>query len=158
MAGVGKSFVGKKLAEKIGYNYIEADKLITTEASKLGVKKDSLPDDNFIKLEEKVTLGLRDKKNSVFDTGGSVIYSERAMLSLKSNSFVVYLKDSVENVKERFETRGEPHLIGIKGKTFEELLKDRDRLYTKYADFVVNVSKYNSQDILHKIITNVVLR
>lgn len=153
MAGVGKSFVGKKLAERIGYNYVEADKLITSEASKLGIRKGLLPDDDFIKLEEKIILGLKSKQNSIFDTGGSVVYSEKAMLSLKSNSFVVYLKDSMENIKERFEARGEPHLIGIEGKTFEELLRERDRLYTKYADFIVNVSKYNSQDILHKIMT-----
>jgi len=153
MAGVGKSFVGRHLAEKLGYSYVELDKLITCEAGKIGVNKDLLADNEFIKLEEKIVLGLDGKNNSVFDTGGSVIYSSKAMGFLKLNSVVIYLKDSVENTTKRFDDRGELHLVGIKGKTFDKLLEERNKLYEKYADFSINVFECkNSQDILNKIV------
>lgn len=156
MAGVGKSFIGKHLADKLGYGYIEVDGLITMEANNLGVKKDTLADDDFMTLEEKVMLELGGKNNSVFDTGGSVIYSKLAMDFLKSSSSIVYLKDSVENIAKRFDERGEPHLVGIAGKTFGELLGERTALYEKYADFMVDVSDHKDvKDILNKIITSI---
>lgn len=158
MAGVGKSHIGKRLSEKIGCVYIEADRLITLEADKIGVKKDRLSDDDFIRLEEKTILRLSNKENAVVDTGGSVVYSKKAMKSLKSNAVIVYLKDDVENVKKRFKKRGEPHLIGSKGKSFKELFRERNRLYEKYADIAIVVSdNKNLQNILDEIILKIKL-
>lgn len=154
MAGVGKSFVGKHLADKLGYCYIELDKLITLEANNIGVNSDSLADDEFIKLEEKIVLGLDGKNNSIFDTGGSVIYSDKAMSFLKLNSVIIYLKDSVENITKRFNDRGEFHLVGIGEKTFGQLLDERSKLYEKYADFSVEISENRDlQEVLNKIMT-----
>src|ERR1035437_2347698 len=141
MAGVGKSHTGETLAKNLGFEHIETDQLITVEAGKIGVNKDLLPDNEFIKLEEKVILGLMNKNNSVIDTGGSVVYSEKAMELLKSISKIIYLRDTIGNIKRRFNARGEIHLIGTEGKTFEELFADRVKLYEKYADIVVDVSK-----------------
>jgi shikimate kinase len=148
MAGVGKSFIGKHLADRIGYNYVETDRIITSEAKKIGVKKDSLSDKEFIKLEERAILSLKNKINSVFDTGGSVVYSEKSMESLISNSIIIYLKDGVSRIKKRFDERGDPHLIGINGKSFKELFRERDKLYEKYADFVINVAKHKKLELI----------
>jgi 23S rRNA (adenine2503-C2)-methyltransferase len=158
MAGVGKSFIGKHLAEKMGYSHIETDQLMDCEVGKIGVRKEQLPDDEFIRLEGEVILGLGDKKSAVVDTGGSAIYSKRAMESLKSNATVVYLKDRVENIKKRFGEREYPHLVGIKRKSFDELFWERDKLYEKYADSVVDVSGDKKlQDIMDEIILKIKL-
>jgi shikimate kinase len=152
MAGVGKSFIGKHLAEKIGYDYIEADKLIDNEAGRIGTKKEQLTDDEFIRLEERVIIGLSDKRNAVIDTGGSAIYSKKAMESLKSNAIVIYLRDSAENTKKRFDARGKPHLVKIGEKSFGELFQERNGLYEKYSNITVNASDNNNlQDILDEI-------
>lgn len=153
MAGVGKSFLSKYLAEMIGYNYVGLDQLMTEEADRTGVNKFLLEDTDFIKLEEKIVLSLDGKNKSIFDTGGSVVYSEKSMNFLKSNSIIIYIKDSVKNTIERFHRRKELHLVGFKGKTFEELLKERTGLYEKYADFTVDISECrNSQEKLDKIL------
>lgn len=142
MAGVGKSHIGKELAGKIGYDYIEVDELISKEATTLGINKYLLPDDEFIKLEEKAILSLEHKRNSVIDTGGSVIYSEKSMEILQSISMIIYFKDSIEDIKERFDVRNEPHLVGIENKSFDELFEERSQLYEKYADDTINVSEF----------------
>ena len=153
MAGVGKSYVGKHLAGKTGCDYIEVDGLITLEADKIGVEKFSLSDEKFTQLEEKAVLSLGGKTNCVFDTGGSVVYSGRAMEWLKNNSTVVYLKDKTDNIKKRFKERGEIPLVGIEGKSFKGLLEERSALYEKYADFIVDVSEYeNLKGVLNKVI------
>lgn len=156
MAGVGKSFFGKHLAEKIGYSYIETDRLMNCETGKIGAKKEQLSDNEFIRMEENVILSLGKKKNSVIDTGGSVIYSKKAMESLKSNALVIFLKDSAESIKKRFEARGESHLVRIAKKSFEDLFQERNGLYEKYADWVVEMSdSKNLQDILDEMISRI---
>jgi methionine--tRNA ligase beta chain len=153
MAGVGKSYVGKHLAGRIGYDNIEIDGLITLEAGKIGVEKFSLPDEKFTELEEKAVLSLEGKTKCIFNTGGSVVYSEKAMKWLKKNSIVVYLKDKTDNIKKRFDERGGIPLVGMEGKSFEELLKERILLYEKFADSIVDVSEHkNLDEVLEKIL------
>jgi shikimate kinase len=152
MAGVGKSYTGKILANTLGFENIETDHLIKQEANRLGINVDLLPDNEFIKMEEKVILGLINKNNAVIDTGGSAVYSERAMNLLKSISKIIYLKDTIANIKQRFDVRGEMHLIGIRDRTFEELFAERSKLYEKYADIVIDTSRNKDINEIIKII------
>ena len=152
MAGVGKTFTSKILAEKLNYEYISADDLIAEEALKIGANEDLLSDDDFMKLEEEVIVSLKNKVNVVIDTGGSVIYSPKAMEILNEISFIVYLSDSAENIKKRFDDRGESHLVGmVKGMTFERLLEQRENLYEKYSHIKIDVLKHK-EDIVPKIL------
>jgi methionine--tRNA ligase beta chain len=153
MAGVGKSFVGKHVAEKMGFNYEEIDRLIALELEKKNIDKHFLSDREFMDFEEKAVLSMERKKKFIFDPGGSIVYSGKAMEWLKNNSLVVYLKDLPANIKKRFDERNEVFLVGIKGKKFEELLDERSALYEKYADFIVDVSEYENFDgVLNKVI------
>ena len=145
MAGVGKSFTSRTLAHKLGYKYVSADELITQEAGKMGADKNLLSDPAFIGVEESVIVSLRDRTNTIIDTGGSVIYSPRAMAVLDRISFIVYLADSLRNIKKRFNERGEPHLVGmVEGMSFEKLLAQREKLYEKYAHVKINVSEHKN--------------
>lgn len=152
MAGVGKTFTSKVLAEKLNYEYMSVDDLITEEALKIGMNKDLVSDDVFMELEEKVITSLKDKAGIIIDTGGSVIYSSKAMKVLNTISFIVYLSDSVQNIKKRFDDRGEPHLIGmVKSMTFEKLLEQRENLYEKYAHIKIDVSE-NKNEVVSTIL------
>ena len=145
MAGVGKSFTSRALADRLGYEYVSADELITREARKKGADKYLLSDKAFIGVEEGVIVALQDKTNTIIDTGGSVIYSPKAMKVLDRISFIVYLSDSLENIKRRFDNRGESHLVGMAaGMTFEKLLARREKLYEKYAHVKINVSEHKN--------------
>jgi len=143
MAGVGKSFTSKVLADELNYEYISVDELITKEAAKINVDKNLLSDTAFMELEEAVIVSLENKSNMVIDTGGSVVYSLKAMQVLDRISFIIYLHDSLENIKKRFDARGEPHLIGMtEGMTFAKLLAQREKLYDTYAHLQIGVSQH----------------
>ncbi|HYA79202.1 MAG TPA: shikimate kinase [Candidatus Nitrosopolaris sp.] len=152
MAGVGKSFTSKALADRLGYKYVSADELIAKAAGETGADTDLLSDTAFIGVEECVIVSLQDKTNTIIDTGGSVIYSPKAMGVLDRISFIVYLADSLNDIKRRFENRGEPHLVGMAvGMTFEKLFAQRQKLYEKYAHIKINVSKHKN-GLVSKII------
>lgn len=153
MAGVGKSFTSRALADKLSYKYISADDLITKEAGKMGADKNLLSDTAFIGMEESVIVSLQDKTNTIIDTGGSVIYSPKAMEVLDRISFIVYLSDSLKNIKRRFDNRGEPHLVGMAaGMTFEKLLAQREKLYEKYAHIKIDASEHK-KGLVSKILS-----
>ena len=156
MAGVGKSFLSKHLALELGYEYVSVDDIITEMAKKVGTDKNLLPDERFKPLEEAATISLKDKKRSVLDTGGSVIYSPRAMKVLKNISLVIYLADSLENIERRFKERGEFHLIGMLPEmTFDDLFSERRKLYEKYADVKIDVSKHPEIETLVKRVIDI---
>jgi shikimate kinase len=152
MAGVGKTFISKKLSEKFGYQHIFVDDLINEIViDQMKTTRDDLSDSEFLAIEEKVILDLADAKKSVIDTGGSVVYSEKAMEILKENSHIIYLSDSFENIEKRYKRRhtdsskGETHIVGFKGgMTFKEIFNQRKELYEKYADLEINVSDFKN--------------
>ncbi|MGA9452533.1 MAG: shikimate kinase [Verrucomicrobiia bacterium] len=153
MTGVGKSFTSKSLADRLGYNYVSADELITKAAGKMGADMNLLSDTAFIGVEESVIVSLQDKTNAVIDTGGSVIYSPKAMGVLDRISFIVYLSDSLKNIKRRFDNREEPHVVGMAvGMSYEKLLAQREKLYEKYAHIQINVSEHEN-GLVSKIVS-----
>ena len=78
MSGVGKSRIGRELAYKVGYNFIDIDEIIErSSGKKLQEMIDELGNEKFLKIEEKAILGIGRVDNSVISPGGSSIYSER---------------------------------------------------------------------------------
>ena len=71
MMGVGKSTIGKNLAKKLNYNFIDVDKLIENKertSIKLIFKNKS--ESYFRKIETEITLLELKKNNSVITLGG----------------------------------------------------------------------------------------
>ena len=109
MAGAGKTSVGKALAEKLNYKFIDTDKVIedTHKSSLQGL----LEKYGYLKLreiEEKEVLSLS-IDGSIISTGGSVVYGSEAMNFLNENSTIVYLEMSLEQIHKRninFSNRG----------------------------------------------------
>ncbi|MCW3062456.1 MAG: Shikimate kinase [Capsulimonas sp.] len=146
MAGVGKSTTGEKLGERLGYRCVECDELMTEEATRRGVNKFLLSDPEFVALENDVILTLTDATQTIIDTGGSAIYSSEAMAMLKDTSVIIYLKDSIDSIEQRFIARGMPHVVGIENKTFQELFRERTQLYEQYADITADISGHPALD------------
>jgi shikimate kinase len=102
MSGVGKSRIGKLLAEKLHYNFIDIDRVIEeANGKKLQELIDSLGDEKFLELEEKAILCMKNTIYTIISPGGSAIYSEKAMKRLKSISTIVFLNASLEEIKRR---------------------------------------------------------
>lgn len=152
MPGVGKSFIGKKLAKELGYKFIDVDDLIEErEGEKLQNVLDKLGDEKFIELEGKTILSLKGE-GMVLAPGGSVVYSSSAMKYLNKISKIFYLKDGMKSIKKRIPNINSRGIVGLKNKTFEELFREREKLYLKYADFVVYVGDFDEERIVRDIL------
>ena len=149
MAGVGKSFIGKKLAKKLNYDFIDIDELIEKKTNlKLQQIIDKFGERYFLKVETKIIMNLSDAINTVISPGGSIVYSKSAMEFLKEKSIVVYLEDSFENINKRVKNQKTRGIVGLKNKDFETLFDERNKLYKKYADVVIKMRNYSNSGII----------
>jgi shikimate kinase len=153
MSGVGKSRIGKLLAEKLCYSFVDADKVMEQACGKRVQEIiNSLGETKFLKAEEKTVLSITKPHNTVFAPGGSVIYSDKAMKHLKSIGKIVFLNAPLEEISRRtpdFSARG---IVGLKGKTVEALFEERLPLYRKYADVTIDLQQYSDEKIAELII------
>ena len=155
MPASGKSTVGVLLAKALKCQFVDSDLEIQRRESAL--LREILTSRGFLELraiEEKVLLNIP-LKNSVLATGGSAIYSAKAMKRLKAETDVVYLKTPLELIKARvgdFTLRG---IAAPENSTVESLAAERTDLYEKYADLEVCTSEKKpstiSEEIMEKL-------
>ncbi len=142
MPGSGKSTLGRVLAEKLNYHFIDTDNVImNTYHHNLMELIEQHGNNGFIELEGKVLCSLHTRK-TVISTGGSAVYNERAMQYLKQSSIIVYLYHPLPELTQRvgnLVTRGVVCHGGCT--TLAELFAERCPLYERYADLTVNLSR-----------------
>ena len=146
MAGVGKSYIGKKIAAISNYEHMETDELIVKQANQEGKRYHDLSDDDFLRIEKDVFMKLGDLSGKVIDTGASVIYDQDVMCKIADVAHVVYIEDSIDVIEDRFIVRGPVPLMGIEGKTFKQLFAERQPLYEKYAQTTVTRNSFRNND------------
>jgi shikimate kinase len=145
MPGAGKSTIGVILAKILGIGFIDTDILIQINQKRS--LQQIIEESGHLNLRaiEKEEILKLNSENHVIATGGSVIYSKKAMAHLLDISKVIFLEASFETIKNRihnFETRG---IAKDKDQTFKDLFEERQLLYKRYADITINCD-YLSQD------------
>ena len=138
MPGTGKSVVGRALADRLGYTFVDVADLIAAEAGK------TLPEilrseglDSFVELEGRVGENL-DFENTVIATGGSMVLSEKAMEHMKKNGVVVWLETPISQISDRMpEDLMDRGIAAPRGMNIREIYEYRKPLYARYADLIV---------------------
>lgn len=152
MPASGKSTVGVVLAKTLGIGFVDTDLVIQQREGRLLqeiIDTDGL--EAFLKAEENAILSL-ECYNCVISTGGSAVFSEKAMEHLKKNSVTVFIDVSSKVLLKRLsniKTRG---IAAKKGESVEEILRERLPLYKKYADFTITTENENVETSVEKIV------
>jgi len=157
MMGSGKSVIGKILANRLDYNFIDVDKMIETEEKKT-IKKifEENGEGYFRDLEEKITINILEYKKTIVSLGGGAVINNNIRNSIKKNSFNIYLKVDVEILTKRLQNSKTRPLIYKKNLKNElvNLIKNREKFYRK-ADLIVKNEKNiieTTENIIKKII------
>jgi len=152
MPGSGKSTVGVLLAKRTSRGFIDTDVLIQTSQHR--TLQEIVDTDGYMTLrsiEEEILLNL-DCLDHVIATGGSAVYSHKAMEHLKSDGLVVFLDADMATLESRidsFESRG---LAKRPDQTLIDLFQERYPLYVKYADIIVPCARLNHEELCKQII------
>ncbi|MBE6720245.1 MAG: shikimate kinase [Ruminococcaceae bacterium] len=156
MPGSGKSTCGVLAAKALLKNFYDTDLLLQgLEQQRLQDIIDGRGIEYFISAEEKAILSLN-LNATVIATGGSVIYSQKAMQHLQKMGKVIYLHlafDTMVNRISNITTRG---VVMKKGSSLADMYSERLPLYRKYADYVIDCSGDTVEQTVKKI-TEVIL-
>lgn len=155
MPGAGKSTIGVLLAKSTLMDFTDTDLLIQKKYS--SALCDIISEkgiEEFLKIENDVICEA-EFSNCVVATGGSAVYGEEAMETLKSSGTVVYLKVDAAELEKRINnihTRG----IAMKeGTTISELYSERAPLYEKYADITVDCASLTPEQCVDEIMKSI---
>jgi len=151
--GTGKTVVAKKLAKKLGMEYVSTDDLIEKKEGRL--IKDIFAKDGeayFREIENKVVQEVSSKNSQVIDSGGGVILHQENTDALKINGVIVCLGAKPETILRR--TKGHKHrpLLNVPDprSKIEKLLKSRAPFYAK-ADFSIDTSNRTIEEVVTQI-------
>ncbi|MDE5605352.1 MAG: shikimate kinase [Eubacterium sp.] len=153
MPGSGKSTCGVLAAKALLKNFFDTDLLIQNlENQRLQEIIDEKGISYFERAEENAILSL-DIKGTVIATGGSVIYSEKAMQHLKKLGKIIYLHLDYDTMLGRLNNITTRGVVLKKGDTLLDMYTERLPLYEKYADAVIHCDNTNVEEVVEKIVS-----
>lgn len=154
--GAGKSSVGRVLAEKLSYNFVDSDHAIE---DKTGVTIPMIFDiegEEGFRLREKAVIDeLTLLPQTVLATGGGAILNIDNRKNLRSRGVVVYLKSSIDILLQRTKNdRNRPLLqTDDAKKTLQDILEAREKYYIEVADLIIHTELTSIHKVVKEIIT-----
>lgn len=155
MPGSGKSTCGVLAAKALLKNFFDTDLLLQgLEQEKLQNIIDNKGIDYFLSAEEQAITALN-LDATVIATGGSVIYSEKAMQHLKSMGKVIYLHLKYDTMAARIKNITSRGVVLKSGTTLKEMYDERLPLYRKYADDIIYCDENTVEQTVEQIIKSI---
>ncbi len=154
MMGVGKSTIGKILAKKLKYRFVDVDKLIEEkEGLSINLIFKSKGEPHFRKIESEITLMELKTERAVISLGGGAFLNNSIRKTAKKLSTSFWLDVSVDELIKRLRNNKQRPLL-FKKNTSEEVKKiyfNRKRIYNE-ADYRIKCNSLKSSEIVKKIL------
>ena len=154
MMGVGKSTVGKNLAQKLSYNFVDIDRTIESrEGSTINLIFKNKSESYFRKLENEISLEKLKKKNTVISLGGGAFLNKSIRREVKNTSVSFWLDiDVAELIKRLKKTKKRPLLYNKNlNVTVNKIYLERKKTYSE-ADFRIKCNFLGPDKIVDKIL------
>jgi shikimate kinase len=154
---VGKSAVGRNLAKRLGWRFVDLDRMIEKRAG-LKVREifESKGEPYFRELEKQTLAELLEQRDHVIATGGGVVMDDENLRLLKDKALIVCLTASTDAILARVGSGTKrPLLRGPnRRERIEELLKLRAGNYAQ-AHVTVDTSNVTLDQVADQIVAAV---
>ena len=154
MMGVGKSTIGKSIAKKLSYKFIDIDNLIEKkEGTSINMIFKNKGEKYFRKLENDITLDQLNKKNCVISLGGGAFQNRNIRRNVKKNSISFWLDVSTDELIKRLRKSRRRPLLFRKNltETVNKIYLERKKTYNE-ANFRIRCNLLKIEEIVDKII------
>lgn len=143
--GSGKSSLARRYIKKYGGTGFDTDAEFTRRYGPISEFFASKGEAEFRKLEQELLVEAADSDASVIATGGGAVLGKIGMNALRSTCDIVYLTAPYEILENRIRASARPLKNDL-----ANVLKAREHLYNKYADYIVD-SSYDSLSELERV-------
>ena len=155
MMGVGKSTIGKKLAEKLNLKFKDIDKIIEKkEKKKIKDIFDQHGESYFRKVERKITIDELKQNSSVISLGGGAFLNAAIRKEIENTSISFWLDLDPSSLLSRIKR------INIKKRplleknnlenTINQMYSERKKIYNR-SDYRIKCKSLKINEILEKI-------
>ncbi len=152
--GSGKSTIGERLAQRIGWQFIDTDRLIeTTCATTISQIFAQQGENAFRAIERAVLAELLQRRHIVVATGGGLACQSDNMAQMNAAGTTIYLKTPAETLFDRLKNqRNErPLLVGKDDDTLRayiaDTLQQREAFYSQAQLTVATADAYPQKRI-----------
>ncbi|MFI3320008.1 MAG: shikimate kinase [Rikenellaceae bacterium] len=158
--GCGKSTIGRKLKQRLGWPLVDTDALIEeSERRTIGEIFETNGEEYFRECERATVRSLIYKGDScIVSTGGGLPIWQGNMELLKAAGLTVYILRTAENIASRLSPNGRYKRPKLRGLNDEELISfmsngiaERDPIYRE-AELVIEAVPMSDDEILNTII------
>lgn len=154
LPGSGKSTVGRQLARRLGWAFLDTDQVIEKRLG-LSIREffEREGEAPFRDLEQTVIDELTGGDPCVLSTGGGAVLRPANRERLKQRSYAVYLHSSPEDVFRRLRHDQNRPLLQVADPLarLRDLYELRDPLYRESARFVVETGRPSVPALVHLI-------
>ena len=154
MMGVGKSTIGKNLANKLSYTYVDIDRIIEEkEGSTINIIFKNKGENYFRMIENKTTITELKKDSSVISLGGGAFLNKDIRRTVKKSSISFWLDINLNILINRLKRSKKRPLLFKKniGEALGKIYFERKKIYSE-ADFKVKCDKLKTDTIVGKIL------
>lgn len=161
--GVGKTTIGRQLAESRGYDFIDTDEeIVRQKNAKISEIVAAEGWEGFRRQERDVLRSLKNLSKTVVATGGGAVIHRLEWLDLREIGVVFWLTAAVEIIEDRIRrdrssSHQRPSLTGFNSEEeITTLLKERNPLYQQTAHHCIDTSGKKVNEIVNEIETDLV--
>ena len=155
MMGAGKSTVGRLLAEKLKYQFVDADRELEARS---GVPIPTIfeieGEAGFRRREITLLAEITQRGGIVLATGGGAVLDAELAQLMRERGLVIYLRASADEIFRRTrQDRSRPLLQTPNPRVrIDELLAQREPLYEKAAHLVFQSAASNPRRLVSRLI------
>ncbi len=157
--GTGKTTVARLLAQRLGWDWIDADDEVERRAGKsiVAIFADE-GEAAFRELETNIVAELCRRRRTVVALGGGAVLSEPNRTAIRLAGTVVWLTATVDTLAKRLAADEKtntqrPHLTAVGGLSeIETLLATREPIYRACATFEVDTEERTPAEIVDEIV------
>jgi len=154
MMGVGKSTLGKIVAKKEGFKFIDTDLNIEKKFSMTIPEIFKEKGEGFFRMEEeKIVLECLEINKSVIAIGGGAFLNKKVREKILKNSISIWLDLNLKAINKRVEWNNKRPLLTKKNSQnkINKLYSERKNIYSQ-AEHKINCDKLTKAEIVKTII------
>lgn len=157
--GTGKTVAGRLTAERLGWEFIDADDYLEERVGKdIMTIFDEGGEKSFRKIEQSIIAELCRLERKVIAAGGGAVLSKRNVKNMKKGGVVILLEADADTIYKRLKDdpktrRQRPRLTNRD--LYDEivhLLDYRRKYYHKAADYCIDTSQKTPEEVAGEIV------